>query len=65
MMIAKIEAGSFHTIAVSLDRRHVYSCGQAAFGQCGLSKEEPAHDAIITKLQPVPFPEDIEVESVE
>lgn len=65
-MIAKVEAGLFHTIAVSLDRRHVYACGQANHGQCGgFSTEKPAHDAIITKLQPVPFPEDVEVESVE
>jgi hypothetical protein len=65
MMIAKVEAGLFHTIAVSLDRRHVYACGQANHGQCGGFFEKPAHDAIITKLQPVPFPEDVEVESVE
>lgn len=64
MMISKVRAGQFHTVALSLDGKRVYACGLAYHGQCGISKEEPA-ERQIPKLRLVQFPEgDLEIEEI-
>ena len=55
-MIAEVEAGSFFTLALTLDRKCLYACGDAEYGQCGISAEVPAPNTMVLKLQQVAFP---------
>lgn len=65
MMIKEVKAGQYHTLALSLDGKHLYACGQNAFGQCGISGDVSAPDAIETKLKLVQFPDDeLEIEQI-
>lgn len=68
MMIAHVEAGSYHTLALDLSKTRLFGCGQCDSGQLGhtdkdVGKEESKRS--VTKLQPVPFPEeDLEIEQI-
>lgn len=64
-MIAQVEAGRFHTLALSLDGKSLYACGMAFYGQCGYSKDQPGIKTKITKLQLIKFPKgDMEIEQI-
>lgn len=65
MMIATVEAGYYHTLALTLDGKRLYACGRAADGQCGYSKDAPPENTMINKLLPVQFPTgDLEIEQI-
>lgn len=65
MMIAKVECGNFHTLALSLDAKRMYACGKNADGQTGTTEETPDRYAMVTKFEPVLFPEaDLEFEQI-
>jgi alpha-tubulin suppressor-like RCC1 family protein len=67
-MLAQVECGSFHTLALDLSKTRLYGCGQCDAGQLGHTDTDLGNDKskwFVTKLQPVPFPEnDIEIEEI-
>lgn len=69
MMIAKVAAGHFFTLALSLDGKTLYSCGQHYEGQCGLTDEQPDKEspmARVNRFTPIEFPDgnDLEFEEI-
>ena len=67
-MIAQVQAGSFHTLALDLSLTRLFGCGKCDSGQLGhtdtdVGKEQSKR--FVSKLQPVPFPEEnLEIEEI-
>ena len=68
MMIAQVKAGDFHTLALDLSKTRLFGCGKCDSGQLGHTDKDVGKEAskrFVTKLQPVPFPEeDLEIEQI-
>lgn len=65
-MIKEVKAGQYHTLALSLDGKRLYSCGRNDYGQCGVSGVVSSSGDVETKLKLIQFPnDDVDIEQID